>query len=345
MVSIWPAQWVSDVAEADPCSSGLSPGREYVGLAVKEGVVHIGKGEKLGSEWIALANESNKAESAKTPNAYAVIGKLNLGSAQARRLVQILLRTPATPPPLRSRINDLLLAEEPTFVSAAGFDTWAEFSKAAEKTRLVRLGMTGTSPWISLDRSHWLVSKVIASSPSVSTPPALPSTSASAFRSLPPGMGAATAASFENSPTSAKPRLSAKHLAAVSMFRPLCLVLLDLPRKPSPLKQIVIDDLARDYPSARDSVHAENWNEYLHLAAEAGLVHLGTSAEGKYVRLVGEPSLLSKAAGASGTSTQASSFSTSEPRTGPPLTAEHLAAVNRFNPLCQIGRASCRERV
>lgn len=159
--------------------------------------------------------------------------------------------------------------------------------------------MTGTSPWISLVRSHWLVGKIVASSPSVPTPPSLPTTSSSSTINRYPGMGAATAASFATAPGAARPRLTDKHLALVSMFRPLCLVLLDLPRRPSPPRSTVQAELERDNPAAFESVHAGNFKEYIELAAEAGIVEVGTSAAGKYVRLVGEPTLLRKAAGTS----------------------------------------------
>ncbi|KAL7417255.1 NYN domain-containing protein [Mrakia frigida] len=261
--------------------AGVDNWKDYVNLAVKEGVVNIGVGTRLGSEWIALPKSNasslpsrNPARSSTPSSAPSTTAKLMLHSPQARLLVEVLLQLPADPPPHRSRVNDLMLVEQPDFVKSAGFETWADFAVSASKLGLVTLGITATAPWISLTRHNPLVLEISRSPrrPLITTPSSVPSTTRRTYAPL-----------------------DDRHLAAASMLRPLVAAILARPAYPPPLRSLIMSDVLRKDPRVFESVQVSNWQEYAALAVSLNLVELGKTASSPWIRLVADRAQLRRA--------------------------------------------------
>ena len=216
-------------------------GKDYVALAVKEGVVNIGVGTRLGSEWIALPKNNTSSLPPRIPSAATTTSssvplpapKLTLQSPQVRLLVEVLLQLPNDPPPHRSRVNDLMLVERPNFLELAGYETFREFTLSCSKLGLVTLGKTGTAPWMKITQRNPLVLEISRSPlrPPITTAPSKPPASRRTYVPI-----------------------EERHLAAASMLRPLVDAILARPAYPPPLRSLIMSDMLRKDPGAFESV-------------------------------------------------------------------------------------------
>ncbi|KAL7417254.1 hypothetical protein BDY24DRAFT_164264 [Mrakia frigida] len=219
-----------DLTSTDFRRAGQASWEGYLRAAIAADVVVVGV-NSYGVDWIALRTSVGTQP---TLPPYPTSGFAS--TTQARQLVEVVLSVPSTSP-IQSRINDILLVRHPRFRSVVGFSTWSQLFEKAQESGIVKGGMSGSSPIMTLVKAHPLVVNVVAGR-----------------------VPASTQAGFASS----------------VQARQLVEAILAFPSDPLPHQSEVNDLLLKRHPRFRLVAGFSTWVELARKAQENGIVKLST---------------------------------------------------------------------